>query len=78
MVYKQTLIIKEKLEDEIVILAPHFSSYVDEDYFKQLGEDPNNRNFKTFSVNFECIRVDWIINEEIGLEFLNAILKSKN
>lgn len=63
MLQKQTLIIKEALEEEIIIVSPHFSSYVDEDYFKSLGEDANNKNFRTFAVDFECIRVDWIINE---------------
>ena len=79
MINKQTLIIAGSDTDEIIKLCPSKSSYVDEDYFEDvMGEDHHNPEFKTYGVNMCCIRADWILDEEAGLDFLKAMLREKN
>lgn len=70
MINKQTLrLYDSEIEDEeIIIVRPSSSSYIDDDYFKNVvGEHkPRDLNAMTFAVNVEIIRVDWIINEDMG------------
>lgn len=35
-----------------------------------MGEDKNNDKYLTYAVDVYAMRADWIINEEIGLDFL--------
>ena len=78
MINKQTLVIKEKMENEIIAISGSRSAYVDSDYFKNtVGEDTTNKNFMTYAVNYHCARVDWILNEQIGLNFMKELLRQK-
>ena len=43
-----------------------------------MGEDKTNPDFQTFAVSIKSVRADWIINEEIGLTFMNEMLRKKN
>jgi len=75
---KQTLKIKRKEDDEIVQAQPHKCSYVDEDYFKgQMGENKGDPNYLTYAVEVFAVRADWILNEDIGLNFLQELLKQQ-
>lgn len=62
-------------------MRPTSSSYVDEDYFKSVvGEIDHSElksvsDRKTFAVKIECVKADWIINEEVGLKFLKEMLR---
>lgn len=79
MVNKQTLVIKDKMDDEIVAIEGSATSYVDEDFFKKyLKEEPDNPNFHTFAVKVECIRADWIFKDKHGITFLKEMIKQKN
>lgn len=75
MINKQTLVLDYADSDEIIKCCPSRSSYVDADYFEDvMGEDQHNPNYKTFGVNMKCIRADWILNEDVGYEFLKTML----
>jgi hypothetical protein len=68
MVNKQTIILKDCDNDEIVKVSPSHSSYVDDSYFESvMGEDKNNLKFHTYAVNIYCIRADWILQDDLGL-----------
>lgn len=83
MVNKQSLKLETSAQEdeEIIIVRPTSSSYVDEEYFKTVvGEiDQSEQNFvsdrKTFAVKIECVKADWIINEPVGLQFLKEMLR---
>ena len=84
MINKSTLKLKSSAQEdeEIIIIRPTSCSYVDEDYFKTVvGEIEEEKldfvsDRKTFAVNIECVRADWIINEEVGLKFLKEMLRT--
>tara|TARA_B110000285_G_scaffold234774_1_gene312958 strand:+ start:5126 stop:5293 length:168 start_codon:yes stop_codon:yes gene_type:complete len=43
------------------------------------SNDPaKNEEYRTFAVKVSCIRADWIVNEDIGIEFLQTMLNKKN
>ena len=66
MKHKETLRLplSNQEDDEIIIVRPTASSYVDEDYFRKIvGEvDSTDQQSRTFAVKIECVRADWIIN----------------
>ena len=73
MLNKQTLQLKPhgNEADEIVTICTAKLSYNDETYFeKVMGEDVKNKDYQTYGVKLNCIRGDWILNEEVGREFL--------
>ena len=73
------MILKEADDDDIIQVSPSKSSYVDGHYFEtQMGEQLNNPSFTTFAVEVKSLRADWIINEDIGITFMNEMLKKKN
>ena len=80
MVNKQTLQLKPIYSgDEIVIIRTSKLSYIDETYFENvMGEDIKNKKYQTYGVQLNAIRGDWILNEEIGRQFLQAMLWKKN
>ena len=43
-----------------------------------MGEEPNNPLSLTFAVNIQCVRADWIVNQEEGLKFLKELLRQQN
>ena len=43
-----------------------------------MGEDIKNKQYQTYGVQLNAIRGDWILNEEIGREYLQAMLFKKN
>ena len=43
-----------------------------------MGEDVGNENYSTFAVKIQGIKADWIINEQIGFQFLLELSKKKN
>ena len=52
---KQTILLKDKEEDEIICVAPCTTSYVDEDYFNSsMGEgNPEDKSeYMTFATKF--------------------------
>ena len=84
MLNKSTLKLKSSAQEdeEIIIVRPTKSSYVDEDYFKKVvgeldaDELESISDRKTFAVKIECVKADWIINEEVGLKFLKEMLRT--
>lgn len=75
---KQTILLKEKEEDEIIITQSTGCSYIDEDYFEhKMGEDKKSTNSITYSIKFFAIRTDFIINDESGYRFLKEMLRLK-
>jgi hypothetical protein len=60
-------------------VAGNSSSYVDDHYFEEkMKENSGNQEFQTFAVKVKTIRADWIINEDIGKQFLIEMLHKKN
>lgn len=43
-----------------------------------MGEDQQNKSYPTYGVKLNCIRADWILNDSVGIEFLQAMLLKKN
>jgi hypothetical protein len=43
-----------------------------------MGEEIGNPKNQTFSVNIKCIRADWILQGDLGLKFMENLLKKKN
>jgi hypothetical protein len=82
MINKQTLRLyaSEQEDEEIIIVRPSPSSYIDEAYFKQsVGEhESTDHSAKTFAVKVECVKADWIINDQIGRYFLIELLRQQN
>ena len=75
---KQTIIVDQKEEDKIVTISGSISSYVDSSYFlTTVGEDPTNKNFITYAVNYHCVRADWILNDKEGIIFMKELLRQK-
>lgn len=58
----------EQEDEEIVIVRPSLSSYIDEDYFKKVvGERASaDVHANTFAVQVMCVKADWIINDQLG------------
>jgi len=42
-----------------------------------MGENPDDPKSITMAASFTSIRADWLMNEEIGLEFLQEMLRQK-
>jgi len=77
--------LQSKDDHEIIGIQPATSSYIDENYFrskfkeKQDDEDDPNSNYLTFAVKVQCVRADWIINDEVnGIAFLKEMIRLKN
>ena len=67
--------------EEIILVAPSSTSYVDVAYFEDImGEDKQNSDYKTYTCKIYCVRADWILNDAdgIGMEFMQTMLKKKN
>tara|TARA_B110000285_G_C15087848_1_gene597246 strand:- start:497 stop:1342 length:846 start_codon:yes stop_codon:yes gene_type:complete len=43
-----------------------------------MGEDKQQQNYKTYAVDMKSIRADWILHGNLGLTFMNAMLRKKN
>ena len=79
MMNKQSIVIKDKEENEIITISGSTSSYVDSAYFKDMvGEDPQNKDYITYGVNYHCVRADWILSEDgQGILFMKELLRQK-
>ena len=78
MINKQTIMLRNKEENEIIAIQGSITSYVDEDYFaKVMHEDLEDQSNLTFAVKFTSIRADWLMNEDLGLQFLKEMLRQK-
>lgn len=67
---------KQAEDQDILVCTPSQCSYVDDVYFEEImGEQPNNPQSLTFAVNIQCVRADWIVNQEEGLMFLKELLR---
>ena len=83
MINKSTLQLSSIEDKEIIGIAPTSNSYIDEvffrKYFKEKQEGDTDTNFKTYAVKIQCVRADWIINDDVhGFEFLSELVKKKN
>ena len=61
---KHILRLEEPFSDDIVAMAASRSIYIDENFYtNEMGDQKTNKNFKSYPVNVECLRVGWIIYE---------------
>ena len=79
MINKPTLCLPGAEDSEIVLVRPSRCSYVDDVYFQNvMGENTEHPKNLTFSVNIKCVRADWILTGDIGLGFMQNLLKKRN
>ena len=94
MVNKQTMQLKGRDDIEIVGIQPTFTSYIDDKFYTQKFREKEEKtkienikaltlenvdNYKTFAVKVQCVRADWIVNDDInGIGFLRAMVHLKN
>ena len=74
MLNKQTLMLRVSREEtegkDIIVCTPNNCSYVDDVYFWETMKETNDPKALTYAVKMQSINAHWIVNDEIGLEFL--------
>lgn len=71
------LSIPQAYSDKIICVESSSLSFVDNFYYKeQLHEDVKNPNNTNYPIKMQALRVDWIIGEQEGKKFLEAIRDS--
>ena len=71
---KSVLRVKEPINETMVAMGSSHTLFIDEEFYrKKFGEDIHDSSLKAFPVEVVCLRIDWIINTQQGLKFLQAI-----
>ena len=74
---KSVLRVKKPINETMVAMGSSHTLFIDEEfYLRKFGEDINDSSLKAFPVEIVCLRIDWIINTQQGLKFLQAINQS--
>ena len=48
-------------------------------FWKNEKDDESDEDYFTYAVKIQCIRADWILNDEVnGIEFLKEMVRLKN
>jgi len=78
MMNKQTLMVKEQYNDQIVSVNRARSQYVDDAYFKsQMKENKDNESYKNYPIKMMALRTNWLLTDS-GKMLLQAMLRSEN
>ena len=79
MLAKQTLKVEGTYNDKMVGIKSAVCSYIDEDFYKEhMEEDLNEVDYKSYPVKVMALRMNWIVKDMAGREFLLGILRSEN
>lgn len=74
---KNILKIKACNSEEIIAMKESSTIYIDDMFFRQkMGEDKNNDNFHSYSVQLVGLRINWMLKKE-GKAFLSQIMRSE-
>lgn len=77
MLNKQTISLIKKEENEILVTSSSPCQYIDDAYFEKTLKESESRKAVTYSVQFKCIRADFLINHGIGVEFMQEMIRQK-
>mmetsp|Transcript_8199 Transcript_8199/g.12578 ORF Transcript_8199/g.12578 Transcript_8199/m.12578 type:complete len:151 (+) Transcript_8199:1179-1631(+) len=73
---KQTLRVSNQFSEEIVSINRSNHSNIDDLYFSKQMREVKDKSFKSFPVNVMALKVDWILTDPAGTQFLHSLLNS--